>query len=116
MKKILFMLLLLFGISAFGAMSIKKTGEFKKGESSYNYPSIALVYDDSDGKYDIYKYSWDHGFMLENGQVLTDKDFEYNLKNKLIAPFKYKGKSAKNLNLEKANKILEEMLFEEYKE
>lgn len=116
MKKVLFMILMMFGISVFGAMTIKKTGEFKKGEISYDYPSIALVHDELDEKYDIYKYSWDHGFMLENGQEITDEDFKYNIKIKLIAPFKYKGKLAKDLSLEEANKILEEMLFEEYQE
>lgn len=114
MKKLLFVLLMLFGVSAFGTMTIKKTGEFKKGESSYDYPSIALVHDETDEKYDIYKYSWDHGFMLENDQELSDEDFKYNMKIKLIVPFKYKGKLTKNLSLEEANKILEEMLFEEY--
>lgn len=118
MKKLLFALMMMFGISVFGAITVNKIGELKNGESSYEYPSVALLYDDSDGKYDIYKYSWDHGFMLENGQELTSEDFEYTFskENKLIIPLEYKGKAAKNLSLEEANKILEEMLFEEYKD
>ena len=89
------------------------SGNDKETDTNNTYPSITVLYDYNDSKYDIYRFTWDHGYWLDKGNIFTKEDLTQEVKHKFLKIYTYKGKKCINLTKDQVVKILSAIQFKE---
>ena len=113
MKKVILMLMLVIGRIANADWEVVISGNDRETDTNNSYPSITVLYDSNDGKYDIYRFTQDHGYWIDKGTVFTKEGLNQEVKYKYLKIFTYKGKKCINLTKEQVIEILNAIQFKE---
>lgn len=114
MKKVILILMLFVGMIASADWEAVASGEDKEGATNYSYPGIVVFHDNTDGKYDIYRFTMGHGYFVYKGDIFTKEDLNRKgTKAPLHVILIHKGKKCINLSQEEVMKILKEIEFKE---
>lgn len=94
MKKLVVVLMLVLGVVSFANWTVVNSGEDRESNTNHRQPGVAVLWDDRDGKYDIYRFTMSHGFWADKGSVLDKAALnEKFLGVDAYKVLKYKGKN-----------------------
>ncbi|KXA21762.1 hypothetical protein [Fusobacterium nucleatum] len=114
MKKLVVVLMLVLGVVSFANWTVVSSGEDRESNTNNRQPGVAVLYDDRDGKYDIYRFTMSHGFWADKGSVLDKAALnEKFLGVDAYKVLKYKGKKCINLTEQEAVNILNAIGYRE---
>ncbi|WP_338957296.1 hypothetical protein LDJ98_04545 [Fusobacterium nucleatum] len=114
MKKFIGALLLWVNVISFADYYVVHTGYDRLSNVDSGHPEIAVLFDTTDKKYDIYRVSETHGYWLYKGETLTQKDLKRKDHNgwPFYKIFTLNGKKYINLTEQQMYDILQNIAFE----
>ena len=119
MKKWLLMLMMVLGLSCFADYYSVSSGYDRYSDINNGYPGVVIVINRDTQKYNIYRFTYDHGMWVDKGVSWRNaKEIETEISNgaPICKVMKLRGRKCVNLTEQQLYDILDEIHYEEAKD